>query len=141
MMTKEENEDFENSTKCWISDNDYTDNDVKVRDHCHTIRKYRASGQKDCNINLKLNYIIFTVFCNLKKYDYHLIIQELNKLNLKINVIPIVLEKYLSFTTSSKLSFIDSFQFLSFSLDTLFKNLDKNDLKYLLKNWIRRYYI
>ena len=31
VMTKEENEDSENSTKCWICDNDYGDNDVKVR--------------------------------------------------------------------------------------------------------------
>ena len=34
VMTKKSNEDFENSTKCWICDNDYIDNDVKVRDHC-----------------------------------------------------------------------------------------------------------
>ena len=31
VMAKEGNEDFENSTKCWICDNDYVDNDVKVR--------------------------------------------------------------------------------------------------------------
>ena len=35
VMTKKDNEDFENSTKCWICDNDYIDNDVKVTDHCH----------------------------------------------------------------------------------------------------------
>ena len=34
-MTKDDNEDFENSTKCWICDNDYIDSDVKVRDPCH----------------------------------------------------------------------------------------------------------
>ena len=34
-MTKENNEDFKNSTKCWIRDNDYVDNDGKVLDHCH----------------------------------------------------------------------------------------------------------
>ena len=28
-MTKEDNEDFENSTKCWICDNNYIDTDVK----------------------------------------------------------------------------------------------------------------
>ena len=27
--------DIKNSIKCWISDNDYVDNDVKVTDHCH----------------------------------------------------------------------------------------------------------
>ena len=40
VMTKEDNEIFKNSTKCWICDNDYTDNDVKVRDHCHITGKY-----------------------------------------------------------------------------------------------------
>ena len=29
-MTKKVNEDFENSTKCWICDNDHIDNNVKV---------------------------------------------------------------------------------------------------------------
>ena len=29
VMTKKDNEDFESSTKCWICDNDYIDNDVK----------------------------------------------------------------------------------------------------------------
>ena len=35
VMTKKDNEDFKNSTKCWICDYDYVDGDVKVRDHCH----------------------------------------------------------------------------------------------------------
>ena len=33
MMTKEDNENFKNSLKCWICDNDYVDNGVKVRDN------------------------------------------------------------------------------------------------------------
>ena len=52
-MTREDNEDFENSTKCWICDNDYNDGDVKVRDHCHITGKYRSFAHRDCNINLK----------------------------------------------------------------------------------------
>ena len=51
VMTKEDNEDFENSAKCWICDNDYIDNDVKVRDHCHITEKYRGSVHRYCNIN------------------------------------------------------------------------------------------
>ena len=31
VITKKDNKDFENSTKCWISDN----GDFEVRDHCH----------------------------------------------------------------------------------------------------------
>ena len=57
--------------------------------------------------------------------------QELDKLNLKINVLPNGLEKYMSFAISSKLSFIDSFKFLSYLLDGLVKNLSKDDFKYL----------
>ena len=37
----------------------------------------------------------------------------------------------MSFSINSKLTFIDSFQFLSSSLDSLVKNLAKYDFKYL----------
>ena len=57
--------------------------------------------------------------------------KELDKFYLKINVITNGLEKYMSFTINNKLSFIDSFQFLSSSLDSLVKNLNKDDFKYL----------
>ena len=51
--------------------------------------------------------------------------QKLGKFNLKRNVIPNGLEKYMTYTVNNKLSFIDSFQFLSSSLDSLVKNLSK----------------
>ena len=35
VMTKNDNGDFENSTKCWIHDDDCIDNNVKVKDHYH----------------------------------------------------------------------------------------------------------
>ena len=130
-MTTEDNEDFKNSTKCWICDNDYNDTDVKVKDHCHITGKYRGSAHIDCNINLKLNHRIPIEFHNPKNYDSHLIIQELGKFNLKISVTLNGLEKYMSFTIKNKLSFIDSFQFLSSSLDSFVKNLNKDDFKYL----------
>ena len=62
VMTKEDHEDFENSTKCWICDNDYIDTDVKLSDHCHITGKYGGSSHKDCNINVKLNHKIPVVF-------------------------------------------------------------------------------
>ena len=132
VMTKEHNEDFENSAKCWICDNDYIDSDVKVRDHYHITGKYRYFVHRYCNINVKLNHKIPVVFHNLKTYDSHLIMLELRKFNVKINVIPNGLEKYTSFSINNKLSFTDSFQFLSSSLDKkiLVKNLGKDDFKY-----------
>ena len=41
------------------------------------------------------------------------------------------MKKYTSFSINNKLSFIDSFQFLSSSLDSLVKNIAKEDFKYL----------
>ena len=122
-MTKENNEDFENSTKCWICGNDYVDNIIKVRDHCHITGKYRGSAHTDCNINVKSNHKVSVAFHNLKNYDSHIITQELSIFNLKINVIPNGLEKHMSFTINNKLTFINNFQFLISSLDSLVKNL------------------
>ena len=37
VMTKKDNDDFQNSTKCWIYDNDYIDTDVNLRSlSCHS---------------------------------------------------------------------------------------------------------
>ena len=79
-----------------------------------------------------MNHKIPVVFHNLEKYDYHLIMQELGQFNFKINVIPNGVEKYMSFNIDNKLVFIDSFQFLSSSLDSLVKSLGKNNIKYLI---------
>ena len=109
LMTKIDNEDFKNSTKCWICGNDYNDGDVNVKDHSHITGKYRGAAHRDCNINIKLNHKVPVKFHNLKNYDSHLTMQELGKFNLKINVIPNGFEKYMSFSISNKLGFIDSF--------------------------------
>ena len=54
--------------------------------------------------------------------------QELDKFNFKINVLPNGLEKYVSFTINNELRFIDRFRFLSSSFNSLAKSLTKNDL-------------
>ena len=67
-MTKEDNKDFKKTTKCWICDNDYIDNDIKVKDQ-------RGSAHGECNINLTLNHKIPVIFYKLENYDSHLILQ------------------------------------------------------------------
>ena len=113
-MTQKDDEDFENSTNCWICDNNYVDDDVQVRDHCYIRGKYRNSPHRDRNIKVKFNHEISIAFYNLKDYESHTIIQELGKFNFKINVIPNGLQKHLSFNINNK---HDSFQFLRSSLD------------------------
>ena len=130
VMNKEDKKDFKNSTKQWIWDNYYVDNDVKVRDQCHITGKC-GSAHGYCNINIKLNHKIPIVFHNLKNYDCYLIMQELGKFNFEVNIILNGLEKYTSSTINNKLNLIDSFQFLNSSLDSLVKNLAKDGFKYL----------
>ena len=93
VMTKEDNDDFETSSKCWIYNSDYVDIDVKVRDHYHITGKYSGSAHINCNVNVKLNPKILVLSHNLKRYDSHLVMQELGKFNLKMNVISNGLKK------------------------------------------------
>ena len=72
-ITKQDDEDFENSTKCWFCDNVYVDGNVKSRVHCHMTGKYRGSAHRDCNIKVQLNQKIPIIFRNLRNYDLHLI--------------------------------------------------------------------
>ena len=88
VLTREDDKNFENSTKCWICDHAYAYSGVKVRDHFRITEKCRASAHRNCNINIKLNHKIPIVFHNLKNYDSDLIMQELGKFNFKTNVIP-----------------------------------------------------
>ena len=131
VMTKEDNKNFKNSTKCWICDFDFIDNDVKVRGRCHITGKYRESAHRNRDINVELYHKIHVVFHNLKNNDSHFIMQEQGKFNLKINIITNGSEKYMSFIISNKLSFTDSFQFLGSSLDSLAKYLGKDNFTYL----------
>ena len=52
-MTKEEDEDFENSSKAWICDNVYVEGVFKVRHHCHITGKSKRSAHRDSNISIK----------------------------------------------------------------------------------------
>ena len=79
---------------------------------------------------LKINYLK-----NLRGYENHLIMQEIGKFDIKVNVIPNGLEKYIAFTINRNLVFIDSMQFVNSSLDSLVKNLSDNDFKYLSKEF------
>ena len=73
-------------------------------------------------INLWLIKKIPLIFRNLKGYGGHLIMQEIDKFDVKVSVIPNGLEKYMAFTINKNFVFIDSMQFMNSSLDVLVKN-------------------
>ena len=74
--------------------------------------------------------IIPAIFHNLRGCGSHLIIQEVGKFDVKVNIMPNGLEKYMAFTINNNLVFIDSMQLMNSSLDALVKNLSDNDFQY-----------
>lgn len=73
------------------------------------------------------------VFHNLKGYDGHLLMQAMSRGNGEIKYIPNNMEKYISFSLGN-LRFIDSVNFLTFSLDSLVKGSIPESLK-ITEKW------
>ena len=136
IITEEEKNLFQESNNCWICKKLIDNDDEKVRDNCHVTGKFRGAAHWNCNINFQLTKKVPVVFHNLKEYDSLLIFSMLHKFNLKINVIPNGLEKYMAFFLGKNLVFIDSMQFMNSSLDKLVKNLSEKDFKYLVKEFV-----
>ena len=64
--------------------------------------------------------------------------QEIDKLDKKINVMSNGMEKYKAFMLGKNLVFIDSLQFMNSSLENLVKNLPKINLSIFLKNLVKK---
>jgi hypothetical protein len=138
IITKEEENAFKKCQVCNICDTKFKSIDIKVKDHCHITGLYRGCCHQGCNVNLNhKNFKIPVYFHNLKGFDGHLIIQGLNKMNFSnIKIIAQNFEKYMTFSFG-EFRFLDSFAFMSSSLDTLATNLlkdGKNNFKHTLKN-------
>ena len=146
-MTKEDEKEFQKAKECHICNKKYTDKDIRVRDHCHITGKYRGSAHQECNLKLRVNpeeVKIPVIFHNLRGYDSHFIMQEIGaivknhaytnkkgeKCQMNINAIPNNMEKYMAFMLGNHLTFIDSFQFMSSSLEKLVSNLPRKLFKY-----------
>ena len=149
-MTEDDEQHFRTMDGCHICGEKYTDKDVRIRDHCHITGKFRGSAHQECNLKLRIkpeDIKIPVIFHNLRGYDSHLIMQQIGEIAnkyaykdkkgkeqpLTINAISNNMEKYMAFMLGNHLTFIDSFQLMSSSLDKLVSNLPKDDLIYTSK--------
>ena len=152
VMTEVDEQHFKTMDGCHICGERYTDKDVRVRDHCHIAGKFRGSAHQECNLKLRIkpeNLKIPVIFHNLHGYDSHFIMQQIGEIakkhgytnkkgekqDLNINAIPTNMEKYMAFMLGNHLTFIDSFQFMSSSLDKLVSTLPMDDLIYTSKSF------
>ena len=146
-LTSSQLKEHKRATKCHICFKPFGDK-RKVRDHCHYSGMYREAAHSSCNLCYKIPSYIPVVFHNLAGYDAHLFICELAKHTQHMGVIAKNVEDYISFsikvevdryvdkygderTKEIELRFIDSFKFMSSSLDLLVNNLGKGDHKFL----------
>ena len=139
-LTKKQWKKYKRSTKCHMCYKPFTLRDPNVRDHCHYTGLYRGPVHSLCNLRYKIPSYIPVVFHNLSGYDAHIFIRELDAHTSDMEVIAKNKEDYISFSIKLpvdsyidkngeekdkliELRFIDSFKFMSSSLDSLTKNL------------------
>lgn len=125
-LSEEETKALREATLCHICHGELR-NDT-VRDHCHVTGKFRGAAHSYCNLNYRLRERIPVFFHNLKGYDAHHNMNAIGKFkHKKINCIPQNHEKCISFSLG-RLDFVDTFQFMSTSLDKLSTNLAKEGI-------------
>ena len=136
IMTEEDQQDFENDNICRYCEK-YIETD-KVRDHCHLTGKYRGPAHNECNLQVKQkdsNFITIGLH-NFSNYDCHMFFKTLvdrKKDKVDFEIIPKTDEKYISVKYGC-IKFIDTYRFLSSSLNKLVKTLVDNSHK-TLKNF------
>ena len=148
IISSDELKQFNEATKCWICNEEFDDTadekgyrkNEKVKDHCHYTGRFRGAAHNSCNLKYKKPKFIPVVFHNLSGYDSHLFIKNLGFTDGTIDCIPNNEEKYISFTKNTvvgsytdkegkdipikhKIRFIDSFKFMSTTLESLVNNL------------------
>ena len=139
-LTKKQWKRYKCSAICHICFKPFNSKEPKVRDHCHYTGHYRGPAHSLCNLRYRIPSYIPVVFHNLSGYDAHLFIKELGNNSRDMEVIAKTKEDYISFSVDVavdkyvnkegnekekliELRFIDSFKFMSSSLDSLTKNL------------------
>ena len=86
IYTQQNKQDFVNATHCDLCEKPLGAD--RVRDHCHLTGKFRSALHNSCNLLYKLSKKVLVLFHNGKKYDSHLILQELGQFE----------EKYIMYT-------------------------------------------
>ena len=147
-LTKKQWEKYKKVSRCHICFKPFIDSKKgpKVRDHCHYTGRCRGPTHSLCNLRYRIPSYIPVVFHNLSRYGAHLFIKELGKNSRDMEVIAKNKENYISFSIKVpvnkyidgegqekekliELRFIDSFKFMSSSLDSLSRNLVKGGEK------------
>ena len=138
VFNEEDRQKFEDASVCYICSNDialhrkvispFTDENPRVRDHDHLTGRFLGAAHKLCNLNKRREKPFLSVFLhNFSGYDSHLLLPYLTNTILpeieSVNVIPRSSEKFMAITINRRITFLDSMNFLTSSLQSLFDNV------------------
>ena len=143
--------DQNKATKCWICEEDFSSKDEKVADHDHYSSEFIGWAHSHCNLKRRSLRFTPVVAHNLSNYDLHHLMLSLNGTGSQnlISIIPETDERYVSLSLKvrvgeytrkengeivpiyEELRFIDSFRFMSMSLDKLVSFLPADAFKIL----------
>ncbi|XP_060554029.1 uncharacterized protein LOC132715073 [Ruditapes philippinarum] len=132
-LTEEHDDLIENATHCCICKKDFSINDKGygkiVRHHNHLTGEIIGPACNKCNLNCEQAKFTPVIFHNLRNFDAHILCESLGLFkDFPLRCIAQNSERYVSFSLG-KLRFIDSFQFLPASLESLVDNLAQDGLQ------------
>eukprot|EP00794_Sanderia_malayensis_P016422 gene16422-biopygen12101 len=156
-LTQEQQCRHDEATHCFCCKGEFR---KKVRDHCHITGEYRGAACEYCNLNnlniIAKTHLIPAVFHNLKGYDMHHIMANLDRRNVQIignsseKIVTVSIESashsdvdndedVKSNWVPGGIKYIDSFAFLSRGLAELANNIPADELtlvnEYLRRTW------
>lgn len=138
-LTREEQLQFDTAEICYLCEQDFSDEVIKCRDHCHFTGNFLGAACQKCNLDRRRQNILRIFMHNGSKYDFHFIVKALtDKPGLKyVNVLPYNTENFRTVSFNSFM-FLDSMSFLQSSLSQLSEDLAQTNNSY---NILRQTYL
>jgi len=129
-LTDEEIILFETSEKCYICNRDFSEDDPKVRDHDHSDSFFISAAHNSCNLRRKRQKSLKIFMHNGSKYDFHILVKNLAKRELKnLYILPYNMENFRMVKFNSFM-LVDSLAFLQNSLSKLADELKESGHDY-----------
>ena len=142
------------ASHCWICESEFDNKDDICLDHCHFSNKFLGWAHSQCNLQRKTQSFVPIIAHNLAGYDLHHVVRNIhlgNRRNL-ISIIPQTDETYVMLSLKvwikdivtkndkilpiyEELRFIDSFRFISTSLEKIVQTILSEDFSMLDKHF------